>query len=194
MTSDNFKRLLFKGNICLSIRISWEFILCVRLIMSIVFVIPWCRAHGVPLFNLLVRGDAVWRHRTWSTLVLTVACHLSPYVQALIYSITVHEYSGTRTSWCTYAYCKSIVLWSAASRHGSEFSFVTFGLRHRVISRGLPKMGAVLTHWGQDKMDAISQTPFSSAFSWTKMFEFRLKFHWSLFLRVQLTILQHWFR
>ena len=43
-------------------------------------------------------------------------------------------------------------------------------------------------------MDAISQTTLSSAFSWMKMFEFRLKFHWSLFLRVQLTIFQHWFR
>ena len=51
-----------------------------------------------------------------------------------------------------------------------------------------------LTHWGRDKMDAISQTTFSSAFSWMKMFEFRLKFHWSLFLRVQLTIFNHWFR
>ena len=29
---------------------------------------------------------------------------------------------------------------------------------------------------------------------WMKMFEFRLKFHWSLFLRVQLTIIQHCFR
>ena len=45
-----------------------------------------------------------------------------------------------------------------------------------------------LTHWGRDKMDAISQTTFGSAFSWMKMFEFRLKFQWSLFLRVQLTI------
>ena len=27
-----------------------------------------------------------------------------------------------------------------------------------------------------------------------KMLEFRLRFHWSLFLRVQLTIFQHWFR
>ena len=52
----------------------------------------------------------------------------------------------------------------------------------------------VLTHWGQDKMDAISQTTFWSAFSWMKMFEFRLNFHWSLFLRVRLTIFQHWFR
>ena len=44
------------------------------------------------------------------------------------------------------------------------------------------------------QMDAISQTTFSNAFSWMKMFEFRLKFHWSLFPRVQLTILQQWFR
>ena len=51
-----------------------------------------------------------------------------------------------------------------------------------------------LTHWGRDKMDAISQTTFSRAFSWMKIFEFRLKFHWNLFLRVQLTIFQHWFR
>ena len=40
-------------------------------------------------------------------------------------------------------------------------------------------------------MDAISQTTSSSAFSWMKMFEFRLKFQWSLFLRSQLTIFQH---
>ena len=51
-----------------------------------------------------------------------------------------------------------------------------------------------LTHWGWEKMAAISQTTFSSAFSWMKMFEFRLKFHWSLFLRAQLSISQHWFR
>ena len=46
-----------------------------------------------------------------------------------------------------------------------------------------------LTHWGRDKMAAISQTTLSIAFSWLKMLEFRLNFHWSLFLRVQLT---HW--
>ena len=34
------------------------------------------------------------------------------------------------------------------------------------------------------KMDTISQTTFSSAFHWIKMYEFRLKIHWSLFLRV----------
>ena len=52
----------------------------------------------------------------------------------------------------------------------------------------------VLTYWGRDKMAAISQTTFSNGFSWMKMLEFRLRFHWSLFLRFQLTIIQHWFR
>ena len=57
-----------------------------------------------------------------------------------------------------------------------------------------------LTHWGRDKMAAISQMAFlmhfhrprqngchfadgiSKAFSWMKVCEFRLKFHWSLVL------------
>ena len=52
----------------------------------------------------------------------------------------------------------------------------------------------MLTHWGRAKMADISQTTFSNVFSSMKMFEFRLKFHWSLLLSVQLTIFQHWFR
>ena len=51
-----------------------------------------------------------------------------------------------------------------------------------------------LTQWGWDKMAAILQTTNSNTFCWIKMFEFQLKFHWSLFLRVQLTISQHWLR
>ena len=51
-----------------------------------------------------------------------------------------------------------------------------------------------LTHWGQDKMAANFLTTFSNTFSWMKIYEFRLRFHWSLFPRVQLTIFQHWFR
>ena len=53
---------------------------------------------------------------------------------------------------------------------------------------------SALTHWGRDKMDAIWQTTFSNQFSWMIMYEYRFKFHWSLFLMVQLTIFQHWFR
>ena len=63
-----------------------------------------------------------------------------------------------------------------------------------LLCDGIQIRQQLLTHWGRDKMDAISQTTCSSAFSWMKMFEFQLIFHWSLFLRVQLTIFQHWFR
>ena len=45
-----------------------------------------------------------------------------------------------------------------------------------------------LTDWGRDKMAAIFQTTFWNGFSWMKMFEYRLKIHWSLFLRVKLRI------
>ena len=41
---------------------------------------------------------------------------------------------------------------------------------------------AMLTHSDRNKMDAIFQTTFSDGFSWMKMYEFRLKFNWNLFL------------
>ena len=65
---------------------------------------------------------------------------------------------------------------------------------------GQKKMAAVLqtafslTHTGRGKIAAVSQMTLSDAFSWMKMYECWLKFHWNLFLRFQLTIFQHWFR
>ena len=50
------------------------------------------------------------------------------------------------------------------------------------------------THWGRNRMAAISQTTLSNAFSLMKILVFRLKFNWSLFPRVQLTMFQHCFR
>ena len=46
------------------------------------------------------------------------------------------------------------------------------------------KSQAILTHWGWDKMAAISQMTFSSAFPWMKTFELQIKFHWNMFHRV----------
>ena len=51
-----------------------------------------------------------------------------------------------------------------------------------------------LKQWGRDKMATIFQATVSNAFSWVKIYWFRLRFHSSLFPRVQLTIFQHWFR
>ena len=36
-----------------------------------------------------------------------------------------------------------------------------------------------LTHWGRDKMASNFLTTFSNAFSWMKIYKFRLRFHWS---------------
>ena len=52
---------------------------------------------------------------------------------------------------------------------------------------------STLKRWGPDKMADIFQT-FSYVFSLTKMFEIRIQFDWSLFLRVQLTTFLHWYR
>ena len=51
-----------------------------------------------------------------------------------------------------------------------------------------------LTHWSRDKMAAKFLATISNAFSWMKIYKFQLKFHWSLFSSVQLTIFRHWFR
>ena len=58
----------------------------------------------------------------------------------------------------------------------------------------------ILTYWGHNKMDAISQMTFSNAFSWmVHVYTFWLRFHWSLFPRINFTIshsrswmLHHW--
>ena len=52
---------------------------------------------------------------------------------------------------------------------------------------------AYLTHLRLDKIVPISRTT-SNAFSLMKRFGFGFGFRWSLFLKVQLTIIQHWFR
>ena len=44
------------------------------------------------------------------------------------------------------------------------------------------------------KWTTFHRRHFSNLFSSMKLFKFLLKFHWSLFLGVQFTILQHWFR
>ena len=50
-------------------------------------------------------------------------------------------------------------------------------------------------HWDQDKMDATFLTTFSNKFPWMKILrKIQFKFHWNLFPRVQLTIMQYWFR
>ena len=68
------------------------------------------------------------------------------------------------------------------------------GINNHGFWTSLLRMYYSLTHWGRDQIDAISQTTLSNAFSRMIMNEFRLGFHWSLFLRFELKIFQHWYR
>ena len=69
---------------------------------------------------------------------------------------------------------------------------------HRMTSTAWQPQGdthrMTLTHPPWTKWPPFWQTTFWNAFSWMKSFVFLLKFHWILFLMVQLIITQHWFR
>ena len=49
-----------------------------------------------------------------------------------------------------------------------------------------------LIHWGQYKIANVLQTPLSKAYSWMKISILGFKFHWSLFLRIELRICHHY--
>ena len=101
------------------------------------------------------------------------------------------SYLETCSKWLSYldtahtqALIVKIIMWNL--KYGLRVSRVT---REKAIS----SHNVLLTHWGRDKTASIFLT-FSNAFSWMKMYQFRSRFHWSLFARVQLIISQHWFR
>ena len=60
--------------------------------------------------------------------------------------------------------------WSMNQESSEKSSGPYFNIKTVFFGMTIP-----LTHWGRDKMDAISKTTLSNAFSWMKMLEFRLK-------------------
>ena len=113
-----------------------------------------------------------------------------------LHCIDYVEYLGPGLTWGRILSTYIVSMWRNDIKCNYMFMFplkilARKGLIHLLFSHST---AAALTHWGRDQIDAISQTTFSNAFSRMKMNEFRLGFHWSLFLRLELTIFQHWFR
>ena len=136
-------------------------------------------------------ADSVWLLREWqsdSLLVLQRVCN----IMEQIYPTAAQQHAIVDCSQLIAMFQERLKQWQ---HHADKLRQL-----HRDLSdmlRCWPQQHTVrthLTHWGRDKIAAVSQTTLSNAFSWTKMSEFRLKFHWSLFPRVQLTVFQHWFR
>ena len=84
-------------------------------------------------------------------------------------------------------HCGTGALWDLCNRF-----IITKWHRHWII-KVVKATLSLFIHPPLDKMAVISQT-FPNAFSWMKSFVSWCELHWSLFLRVQLTISQHWFK
>ena len=98
----------------------------------------------------------------------------------------------------SYGFVNSVIMGLHRNICRSELETVLHGSRLLLLSYRSDSWPSgcnlILTHWGRDKMAPIFQTIFSNAFSRMRMYEFRLRFHWTLFLRFELIIFQHWFR
>ena len=70
-------------------------------------------------------------------------------------------------------------------------SIIMCGMKSMIHSQSSTVQYRYITRCDRDRRAAIFRRAFSNAFSWIKMCEFRLRFHWNLFLRFQLTILHH---
>ena len=117
--------------------------------------------------------------------------------------ITVPLYArvldGTRPSAGAVLTTKSYIffmLWSSTGYHRATTALMlcSVGTQCKLHKDKVSQSNGTEQCWGWDKMAAIFQRTFSNTFSWMKMNEFQLKFHWSLFPRVKLTIFKHWFR
>ena len=104
------------------------------------------------------------------------------YICTVSYRIVLRAYRDTYRSLCIgdIPVCRCIV---SALMLTTSHDATTHGVvRNNMLSQDhLSYHYISLTHWGRDKMAAISQTTLSKAFSWMKVFELRLKFHWGLF-------------
>ena len=107
---------------------------------------------------------------------ITIPLHSHTYVMAhyAIWFTFSHRWQAWQSSLSRYASSTGV------KGHGWHTADMLNTLRPRQDGRHFP--------------DDIFQTTFSNGFSWMKMCEFRLTFHWSLFLGFQLTIFQHCFR
>ena len=162
-------------HICV-IRPQWVKLPLIFLTMKVIFLI-YCLLYELPHGFLFCQTLQTWRCETsFRYLWLWELTNFG-----LVMPMVLHD-----QHWFRYW----LVLWHHAITWTSiDFSEMGSSVIHqRAVSQEM------LTHWGRDKIDAISQTPFSNAFSWMKMNEFRLAFHWSLFLRFESTIFHHWFR
>ena len=181
---------------------SREISLAVNLFLSCQIILKFCTEHGndtavlcAKFQNDLTINMVVMEE--WALMRLTWVLHRLPLrARYAIFLVS------SDTDFCFTSHCYTVIV----TRYLGIILYVRTSNERRCYIVTSSLIGSVhtqndpwvptsqLTHWGRDKIDAISQTTYSNAFSWMKMNEFRLGFHWSLFLRFESTISHHWFR
>ena len=160
------------------------------------------RADSVPLLNISLNWHQTWQvHLCRNSIGLIYLRSCSAKLSSFPGLWSVEEfpcrwtfghvplhYRRSMTLWFSEPFpriCKQtvdniVVKLSRLTSYGTLHALLLFGRTVLNPYHNHPDSG--LTHWGRDEIDAISQTTFSNVFSWMNMNEFRLGFHWSLFL------------
>ena len=156
-------------------------------ILSQPYVVWWLIIRGMilPFWSVSTQ----WRRKRMAVYILLITTLTRSY---LCYSVPVVCCSCSNSCKLLLS-CRRNILSRAngACRPVNPFSMYIDVTTH--CSNPCSHQAAVcmLTH---DKMAATSQTIYSDASSWTKRFVFWLKFHWTLFLVFQFTIIIYWLR
>ena len=147
------------------------------------------------VYSSVYSGADQRKHQSSASLVFVRGIHRWPVNSP-------HKGPVTRE---TFSFDDVIMYWSQSVTcchpHASEDDEPNHNCRdgrslYRSVGIGIPsnERTKVLTHWCRDNMAALSQMTFLNAFSWAQIYKFLLEFHRNVFLRVQLTIFQHWIR
>ena len=86
--------------------------------------------------------------------------------------------------YCILVTCDQVISSSTIFRVTSLILAISYDC-HGAIEATVKVGTKSLIHWGRDKMAAIFLTTFWNAFSWMKMHEFCLRFHWNVFRRFE---------
>ena len=118
----------------------------------------------------------------------------STETQQLLQSLNIQCMANKKAEKPQRSFFDGVEPWGNAQSHddiSSKLEPINFISNSKYRNEILTNQNKPLSHLPLDKMAAISQMVFSNAFLLMKNCVFWLKFRWRLFLRVQMTTIQH---
>ena len=113
------------------------------------------------------------------TLIVSLMCLGSIYVNCAAHSCRFGGSVARGTPYVGISYVWHCYLDGPEKRQGCKYAYSSMSyifLKGNFRTNSFSCEMCLLTHWGRDKMAAISQMAFSNTFSWKKKYKFRLRF------------------